>query len=194
MKHVPPAVMELAPKQKASQESDPINEMGGAVIALLREAANSSNENVDRAMSMAHKLAIQLRAAEDRIADLQKEVEGLQSRVTRAEWWLTTIKEDIQDKLIATLEANRIQKARWDSCPDPPRSPLFRCADRQNPASAGFCFCRVRRHPPRSLAQKVPSRQAQRTSLMKVCTLFSVAGFSLPSVRRLRNCPSAAVD
>jgi hypothetical protein len=107
MKHVPPAVMEYAPKQKAALESDPINEMGGAVVALLREAVNSSNEDVDRAMSMAHKLAIQLRAAEDRIAELQKEVEGLQSRVTRAEWWLKTIKEDIQDKLIAPLEANR---------------------------------------------------------------------------------------
>jgi hypothetical protein len=58
-------------------------------------------------MTMAHKLSIQLRATEDRIAQLQDEVGGLQSRVTRAEQWLETIKIEIQDKLIAPLEANR---------------------------------------------------------------------------------------
>jgi|ERR1700704_2793441 hypothetical protein len=107
MNQHPPEVRAFAPKQKPSQKGDPIEEAGDAVIALLREAVNSSNENVDRAMTMAHKLSIQLRAAEDRIAQLQDEVEGLQRRVTRAEQWLETIKIEIRDKLIAPLEANR---------------------------------------------------------------------------------------
>lgn len=76
---------------------------------MLREAANVSNENVDRAMSLAHKLAIQLRAAEERIAQLQGEVERLESRASRAERWLETIKQEIEDKLIAPMEANRPQ-------------------------------------------------------------------------------------
>jgi uncharacterized protein YlxW (UPF0749 family) len=83
----------------------------GTLLLLYFGRLNSSNENVDRAMTLAHKLSIQLRAAEDRIAQLQDEVEGLQSRVTRAEWWLQTIKEEIQDKLIAPLEANRPKPA-----------------------------------------------------------------------------------
>jgi uncharacterized small protein (DUF1192 family) len=74
---------------------------------MLREAANISNENVDRAMSLAHKLAIQLRAAEERIAQLQGEVERLESRAARAERWLETIMQEIEDKLIAPMEANR---------------------------------------------------------------------------------------
>jgi uncharacterized protein YlxW (UPF0749 family) len=74
---------------------------------MLREAANISNENVDRAMTLAHKLSIQLRAAEDRMAQLQGEVERLQNRATRAERWLETIKQEIEDKLIAPMEANR---------------------------------------------------------------------------------------
>ena len=56
---------------------------------------------------MAHKLSIQLRAAEDRIAQLQGEVERLEGRAARAEQWLEAIKNEIEEKLIAPMEANR---------------------------------------------------------------------------------------
>jgi hypothetical protein len=74
---------------------------------MLREAVTISQENVDRAMNMAHKLALQLRAAEDRIAHLQNEVQRLESRAARAEQWLETIRQEIQDKLITPMEAIR---------------------------------------------------------------------------------------
>ena len=74
---------------------------------MLREAANISNENVDRAMTIAHKLSVQLRAAEDQIGQLEGEVERLQSRATHAERWLDTIKKEIGHNLIAPMEANR---------------------------------------------------------------------------------------
>jgi hypothetical protein len=50
-------------------------------VALLREAANVSAENVERAMTMAHKTSMELRAAEDRIIQLEAEVERLRTRV-----------------------------------------------------------------------------------------------------------------
>ena len=56
---------------------------------------------------MAHKLSIQLRAAEDRIAQLQGEVERVQNRANRAEQWLEKIKQAIEVNLIASMEANR---------------------------------------------------------------------------------------
>ena len=104
-----PELLAFAPKQKPRERdgSDPIDQAGQAVVATLREAANISKENVDRAMALAHKLSMQLRAAEDRIAQLQGEVEQLQSRAILAERWLETIKKEIQDKLIAPMEANR---------------------------------------------------------------------------------------
>jgi uncharacterized protein YlxW (UPF0749 family) len=74
---------------------------------MLRQAAHLSEENLQCAMSMAHKLSVQLRAAEDRIAQLQGEVEYLQNRANRAEQWLETIKREIEDNLIASIEANR---------------------------------------------------------------------------------------
>lgn len=55
----------------------------------------------------AHRLSIKLRAAEDRIAQLHEEVEHLQDRANRAEQWLETIKREIEDNLIASMEANR---------------------------------------------------------------------------------------
>jgi chromosome segregation ATPase len=56
---------------------------------------------------MAHKTSMELRAAEDRIAQLEAEVERLRDRATRAERWLETIKQEIEEKLIAPMEANR---------------------------------------------------------------------------------------
>jgi len=56
---------------------------------------------------MAHKTSMELRAAEDRIAQLEAQIELLRDRATRAERWLETIKQEIEDKLIASMEANR---------------------------------------------------------------------------------------
>jgi uncharacterized small protein (DUF1192 family) len=102
-----PEVLTFPSKQKPGDESDQIDQAGHALLAMLREAATLSNDNVDRPMTVAHKLSIQLRAAEDRIAQLQVEVERLKSRAIRAERWLQVIKEEIEDKLIGPMEASR---------------------------------------------------------------------------------------
>jgi hypothetical protein len=50
---------------------------------------------------------MELRTAEDRIIQLEAEMERLRDRATRAERWLQTIKQEIEEKLIASMEANR---------------------------------------------------------------------------------------
>jgi chromosome segregation ATPase len=99
-------VVQFAPKQKQG-ELEPIDQAGHALVGLLKEAADISKDNVQRAMTMAHRLSIELRSAEDRISELKAEVERLESRATRAEQWLGTIKKEIEDTLIAPMEANR---------------------------------------------------------------------------------------
>jgi hypothetical protein len=54
-------------------------------------------------MALAHKLAMQLRAAEDRIIQLEAEVSLFRDRVTRAEGWLQTIHSEIEQKLMTPL-------------------------------------------------------------------------------------------
>src|SRR5262249_24261949 len=84
-------VVKFPPKQGNSAD-----EAGQAVIAQIRRAAELANENCDRAMALAHKLAMQLRAAEDQFQD----------RATRAEGWLQTIHSEIEQKLIAPRVEN----------------------------------------------------------------------------------------
>src|SRR5262249_26232230 len=103
----PAEVLLFTPKETPEDGADPIDQAGEAIIAMLHQAAQSSKENMERAVSMAHRLSIKLRAAEDRIAQLQGEVEHLQNRANRAEQWLETIKQEIEDNLIASIEANR---------------------------------------------------------------------------------------
>jgi chromosome segregation ATPase len=98
-------VIQFALKQEPDDASS-LDDAGQAIVALLGEAAKISNEKTERAMTAAHRLAMQLRDAEDRIAQLQAEVERLQSRAARAEQWLETIRQKIQDTLIGPLQSS----------------------------------------------------------------------------------------
>ena len=100
-------VVKFPPKQ---QSGNPADEAGQAVVAQIRKAAQLANENCDRAMALAHKLAMQLRAAEDRITELEAEVTLVRDRATRAEGWLQTIHSEIEQKLIAPTSAFRTEQ------------------------------------------------------------------------------------
>jgi chromosome segregation ATPase len=103
----PSELLAHAPKQKLQHETHVVDQAGHRVVALLREAANISVEKVERAMTMAHKTSMELRAAEDRITQLEADVERLRDRASRAEQWLEAIKQEIEKKLIAPIEAHR---------------------------------------------------------------------------------------
>ena len=83
----PEQVIEFAPKGGPRSYTPLVDEAGEAIIAKLQKAADLSNENCDRAMKLAHKLSMQLRAAEDRINQLEAEVELFRHRaVLRRKW------------------------------------------------------------------------------------------------------------
>ena len=103
----PPELLAHAPKPNSQHETDRADQAGHRIVALLREAADISAENIERAMSMAHRTSMELRAAEERIILLEAEVERLQDRATRAEGWLEAIKQEIENKLIASMETSR---------------------------------------------------------------------------------------
>jgi hypothetical protein len=70
--------------------------LGTLLLLCFGRLVNSSNENVDRAMALAHKLSMELRAAEDRTNQLQAEVELWRDRAARAEQWLRIIQKEIE--------------------------------------------------------------------------------------------------
>ena len=106
----PEQVIEFAPKGGPRSHGTLAEEAGQAIIAKLQKAADLSNENCDRAMMLAHKLSMQLRAAEDRINQLEAEVELFRDRAVRAERWLQTIQKEIEEKLIAPRSANATEQ------------------------------------------------------------------------------------
>jgi len=96
----PEPVVKFEPKARPRSHDTPLDAAGQAIVARIQRAAELANENCDRAMKLAHKLAMQLRAAEERINQLEAEVELFRDRAARAEGWLQTIQKEIEEKLI----------------------------------------------------------------------------------------------
>jgi len=67
---------------------------------LVQRAAGVADENSRHALGMAQKLSDQLRAAEDRNAELETEVTAYQQRAARAEQWLHRVYTEIEDRFL----------------------------------------------------------------------------------------------
>lgn len=85
-------------RDEVRDDGDPMDRSGQAIIALLQEAAEMANSNRDRAMELAHKLSMQLRAAEERIRELEADTNHYHDRAQRAEKWLARIYKHIEEK------------------------------------------------------------------------------------------------
>jgi len=96
----PEPVVKFEPKGRPRTYDAPVEEAGQAIVAKIQRAAELANENCDRAMRLAHKLSMELRAAEDRMNQLESEVQLFRERAARAEQWLQTIHKEIEEKLI----------------------------------------------------------------------------------------------
>jgi DNA repair exonuclease SbcCD ATPase subunit len=96
----PEQVVKLPLKEKAPSRVAQLDDAGEAIVAQIRTAADLAKEDCDRAMSLAHKLSMELRAAEDRTQQMAREVEHWRDRAARAEQWLRTIQQEIEEKLL----------------------------------------------------------------------------------------------
>ena len=95
------SVVPFAPTQRSSDQdggADQLDKAGQSILHLLHRAAGVAEENSRHALDMAQKLSHQLRAAEDRIAELVAEVAAYQDRAARAEQWLHKIYTEIEDR------------------------------------------------------------------------------------------------
>jgi cell fate (sporulation/competence/biofilm development) regulator YmcA (YheA/YmcA/DUF963 family) len=85
---------------------------GEAILKLLHKAAGVAEANSRRALETAQKLSSQLRAAEDRIAELEAEVHHYREKSERAEEWLRKISMEIEHRLINEPVEKRPQMSR----------------------------------------------------------------------------------
>jgi hypothetical protein len=100
------SVIPFAPNSK----NVPVNELdkaGQTILQLLHRAADVAEDNSRHALEMAQKLSHQLRAAEDRIAELEAEAETYRERAERAEQWLHKVYAEIEDRFLRQSEDRR---------------------------------------------------------------------------------------
>jgi hypothetical protein len=102
------SVIPLAPRARtAVSDVDQLDKAGQTILGLLHKAAGVAEENSRYALDMAQKLSHQLRAAEDRVAELEAEVELYRDKADRAEQWLHKVYTEIEERFIKRQEKSR---------------------------------------------------------------------------------------
>jgi molecular chaperone GrpE (heat shock protein) len=99
---------EVVPFARSSQgariDNDQLDKAGQTILQLLGKAADVAEQNSRHAIDTAQRLSHQLRAAEDRIAQLEAEVEAYREQAERAEQWLHKVYTEIEDRFLGQVE------------------------------------------------------------------------------------------
>jgi hypothetical protein len=97
------SVIPFTPAAKTASPTDSADQLdnaGQTILRLLHKAAGVAEANSQHALEMAQKLSHQLRAAEDRIAELEAEVGIYRDKADRAEQWLHKVYTEIEDRFL----------------------------------------------------------------------------------------------
>ena len=96
-----------AARSTAPDGADELDKAGQTILGLLHKAAGVAEANSQHALDMAQRLSHQLRASEDRIAELEAEVGVYQERAERAEQWLHRVYTEIEDRFLRQDDGRR---------------------------------------------------------------------------------------
>jgi len=89
----------LAPKLHSRAEAgDQLDQVGQTIMGALDHAAITIEASYRQPVEMSRRLATQLRAAEERIAQLEVKARYNEDRADRAEKWLYQISVEIEQK------------------------------------------------------------------------------------------------
>src|SRR5262245_9474919 len=101
----PQTVVPFAPPAKEKHDAHTVvDDSGRSILALLQKASDIAKDDCARAMDLAHKLSFQLRAAEERIRELEGEVVHYRDRAGRAEAWLLRIHGEVEQTFFQNKE------------------------------------------------------------------------------------------
>jgi hypothetical protein len=89
-----------AERTSPSDGADQLDKAGQTILQMLHRAAGIAEENSRQALETAQKLSHQLRATENRVAELEAEVATYQERAERAEQWLHRVYTEIEDRFL----------------------------------------------------------------------------------------------
>ncbi len=83
-----------------SDSADQLDAAGQSIVQLLHKAAGAAEANSRKALEVAQKLSDQLRAAEERIKELEAEAEAYRQTSERAEQWLHHVYTEIETRFL----------------------------------------------------------------------------------------------
>jgi hypothetical protein len=86
-------------------EDDQLEDAGQKVLASFQKATAIAEQNTQQALGAAHRFAMQLRASEDRVAELESALRVQHARADRAEEWLNRISKQIEQWVSAQSAA-----------------------------------------------------------------------------------------
>jgi len=92
-----------------SNDPDQLDAAGQSIVQLLHKAAGAAEANSRQALDIAQKLSHQLRAAEERINELEAEAEAYRQRSERAEQWLHRVYTEIEDRFLQRTDGRRVR-------------------------------------------------------------------------------------
>src|ERR1700749_2336309 len=107
-------VIQFAPAARGA-DGDGVSQLdkaGQMILETLRRAAGVAEANTQHAIDMAEKISHQLRAAEDRIAELEAEIGVYQEKAQRAEQWLHTVYTEIENRFLRQDDGARGEPQR----------------------------------------------------------------------------------
>src|SRR5262249_36134310 len=87
--------------------NDQLDTVGQTILQLIQRAAAVAEEDSKHAMEMAQRLSHELRAAEDRVAELEAEAASCLERADRAEQWLHRVYTQIEERFLRQSAARR---------------------------------------------------------------------------------------
>jgi molecular chaperone GrpE (heat shock protein) len=92
------------------RDSNQLDEAGEAILQLLGRAADVADQNSRQAIETAQRLSQQLRASEDRVAQLEAEIDAYRQKAERAEQWLHTVYKEIEDRFLKQDSPRRARR------------------------------------------------------------------------------------
>ncbi len=96
-----PEIVQFSRSPAGQNNSSQLDTAGQSILQLLHKAADFAEQNSRHAVETAQRLSQQLRASEQRIAELEAEAEAYQQRTERAEQWLHKIYTEIESRFLS---------------------------------------------------------------------------------------------
>jgi uncharacterized protein YlxW (UPF0749 family) len=95
-----PEIVQFSRSPAGQGDSSQLDAAGQSILQLLHKAADFAEQNSRHAVDTAQRLSQQLRASEQRIAELEAEVQAYQQRADRAEQWLHKVHAEIESRFL----------------------------------------------------------------------------------------------